>query len=299
MFSAPFLVTLLDRVKAIVRRVARPVAERTRTVAADAASSIPCTLTGPAQDWMSAKLRALSALMRRIEAGEVFEPLAAAPRKPAAAEHDAPSVRPCVPPEKRRPQGFGWMCALGPNVRRDGAAFAEWLSEPAMQAMVFAAPERMARRIAPILAATGEVKPGWFPKPAKRAKKPVPPRQEGLRCGGDAVASLDGADSGLAVSAGIAPLTSPTRDGSVSSSPRDTRDDGFDAAASRGERSPEDIIPGLNLDSKLSPASSRCRPSRKRDGPNLGLARPFRCLFKTKIGFVWCAAKQSGDVRLR
>jgi hypothetical protein len=58
---APFLANLLDRVKAIVRRVASPAAEQMRPVTADAAVST--ALRALARDWMSAKLRALSALM--------------------------------------------------------------------------------------------------------------------------------------------------------------------------------------------------------------------------------------------
>jgi hypothetical protein len=62
------------------------------------------------------------------------------------------------------------MCSFGPNVRRDGRAFAEWLNEPAMKAKVLAQPERMARLIGPILSATGERRPDWFPVAPKRMK---------------------------------------------------------------------------------------------------------------------------------
>jgi hypothetical protein len=182
MFSAPFLSTLLDRVKAIVRRVARPVAERRRLAPSAAMAPLqaeratPPGLCGLAQHWMSAKVRALSALMRRIEAGEVLSPPAAVARKAGTNGADAPAARTSVPAEKRLPRGFGWMCAFGPHVRRDGMAFAALLNEPAMRAKVLAAPERMARLIGPMLSATGELRPDWFPVVAKRTRAtPVVP----------------------------------------------------------------------------------------------------------------------------
>jgi hypothetical protein len=70
------------------------------------------------------------------------------------------------------------MCAFGPNVRRDGQAFAAWLDEPATRAKVLAAPQRMARLIGPILTATGARRPEWFAAMPKRGSN-VP-----LPCGG-------------------------------------------------------------------------------------------------------------------
>jgi hypothetical protein len=171
MFSAPFFVTLLDRVKAIVRRVARPAAEQTRRMPVDSTSApapISPEMGSAANGWLRTKLRALSALMRRIEAGESLERPA---RLPVARRRgDLPVIRDAVPPEERLPRGFGWMCAVGPDVRGDGAAFVEWLSEPHMQAKMQAAPERMAHVIGPILNATGAQKPTWFPVLSKRVK---------------------------------------------------------------------------------------------------------------------------------
>jgi hypothetical protein len=169
MFSAPFLATLLDRVKAVVRRVARPVVQRIRPVPAVV---VPDGLISPAvrglmHTWLSAKLNALSAVMRRIEAGE----LPRAPvRAPRMGNTNAADARDIGSPEDRLPRGFGWMCAFGPDVREDGAAFAAWLSEPAMQAMVQAAPEHMAKVISPILAAVGQRRPDWIPVAPKRAR---------------------------------------------------------------------------------------------------------------------------------
>jgi hypothetical protein len=177
MFSAPFLATLLDRVRAIVRRVVRPAVGSTRAVPAGAVREKPVqapfspVLRGLVEDWMSAKLRALSALTRRIEAGEPVEPPLAAPRETAARAVDRSLARTAIPPEERLPRGFGWMCACGPNVRQDGEAFAAWLNEPAMKTKVLAAPERMARLISPLLTATGQRRPDWFPERAKRARR--------------------------------------------------------------------------------------------------------------------------------
>jgi hypothetical protein len=175
MFSAPFLVTLLDRVKAVVRRVARPAADRTRHVPVDAAGGvlsdrpISPVLRGVVQGWMRKKLRALSALMRRIDAGENLD----VPVRPPAAANagNEPGTRVATPLERRLPRGCGWMCAFGPNVRRDGAAFAEWLNEPWLKAKVLAAPERMAKLIGPILTATGERMPEWFPNVVRRVPR--------------------------------------------------------------------------------------------------------------------------------
>jgi hypothetical protein len=171
MFSAPFLVTLLDRVKAIVRRAAGPVAERVRPEPSHAAAG--CTVDRPispalrrrAQGWMAAKLQALSKLMRRVEADDVRKP----PAHMRRAASSAPTTRIPGLPEERLPRGFGWMCPFGPTVRIDGRAFAELLDEPWMKAKVLAAPERMAGLIGPILTATGERRPAWFPVVPKRA----------------------------------------------------------------------------------------------------------------------------------
>jgi hypothetical protein len=188
MFSAPFLVTLLNRVKAVVRRVARPVAERTRVAQADATAAakerVSPALRGVVQSWMSAKLRALSALMRRIEAGETLERPAAAPRTAKARE--APAMRHAELEELRLPRGLGWMCAFGPNVRREGQAFAEWLNEPVMQAKILAAPERMARLVRPILNATGERMPHWFPMVPASGRTGFHPCGESSVCWTDA-----------------------------------------------------------------------------------------------------------------
>jgi hypothetical protein len=198
MFSAPFLTTLLDRVKAVVRRVARPGAERARQVAAGTPPYVPAEgpvsplLGGLAQGWMAAKLRAVSALMRRIEAGETIAAPAPAMAARAAvvAGESVPVTRGTVPPEARLPREFGWMCGLSPEVRRDGAAFVELLNEPWMKAKVLAAPERMAGLIGPILTATGQARPEWFPVAPVRVRAgraaatgSFPAREEGSGSG--------------------------------------------------------------------------------------------------------------------
>jgi hypothetical protein len=185
MFSAPFLSTLLHRVKAVVRRVVRPRAERARVVSVSATEmAIAPALRAAAHGWMRTKLRALSALLWRIEAGERLDtpvrPARAAKRVDESVERDS------IPPEARLPRGFGWMCAFGPHIREDGALFAAWLSEPAMRARVMAAPEHMARTISPILAATGAERPEWFPVAPKRARENAWFGAGRAGCGGDA-----------------------------------------------------------------------------------------------------------------
>jgi hypothetical protein len=180
MFSAaPFLSTLLDRVKAVVRRVARPVVARTRGAPADVTTDRPVSsmMRARMKRWLSARLGALTVLMRRIEAGE-------APPAPVRAAHASRSAcgaethrRAPVPAAARLPRGLGWICAIGPNLRQDGQAFADWFDEPWMRAKVMAAPEEMARRIGPILHATGACPPAWFPVVPKkvRARREVGP----------------------------------------------------------------------------------------------------------------------------
>ncbi len=195
--AAPFLSTLLHRVKAVVRRVVRPVAARARPMATEKAASAPISpvMRGIVQDWMSAKLRALSALMRRIEAGEEFGPAVRSPR--AATREDGAEPRAPVPPEERLPRGFGWMCSFGPDVRADGALFAAWLNEPVMKAKVLAAPEQMVRAIAPILTATGAAQPEWFPAVAKRRKGSALPKRGRSRCEPEPLGSENLVDASL------------------------------------------------------------------------------------------------------
>jgi hypothetical protein len=205
MFSAPFLSTLLHRVKAVVRRVARPRAERARVVSVSATEvAIPPALRAAAHGWMRTKLQALSALLRRIEAGERLDmpvrPTRAAKRTDESVERDS------IPPEERVPRGFGWMCAFGPHIREDGALFAAWLSEPAMRARVMAAPEHMARAISPILAATGAERPEWFPVAPKRV------RENSCFGAGRAVWGGDAPGDGVVVDPGTESCEGPPED---------------------------------------------------------------------------------------
>jgi hypothetical protein len=196
MFSAPFLVTLLDRVKAVVRRVVRPVVVAPSHGAADRPLS-PVSL-GLVQGWMSAKLQALSALMRRIEAGETIEAPVRTARAVAVPGEPGRVTQGPGAPDERLPRGFGWMCRLSPGVRRDGIAFVALLNEPWMMAKVLAAPERMAGLIGPILTATGQRRPEWFPLAPRRvrAKRSAP------ACGEESWSPVMSADLGDVSSSG-------------------------------------------------------------------------------------------------
>jgi hypothetical protein len=94
MFSAPFLSTLLHRMRAVVRRVARPGAERARVLPAkgtgDTGHRSP-VLRELARAWLSAQLAALTLLTMRIEAGETPD---AAGHAPASASDDGNGVTP-------------------------------------------------------------------------------------------------------------------------------------------------------------------------------------------------------------
>ncbi len=170
MFSAPFLVTLLDRVKAVVRRVVRPAVERSvrLTASSPATQPVSAALRDMARGWMSAKLNALWGLMRRIDTGQTIEPSASPSRRAHVNRISAQGLRETASQEERLPRGFGWMCAFEANARLDGQAFAEWLNEPATQAMVMCAPGRMARLMGPLLNATGQRRPEWFSAVPKR-----------------------------------------------------------------------------------------------------------------------------------
>jgi hypothetical protein len=198
MFPAALSPTrLLNRVKAVVRRVAGIVGQRGLAVSAVAPVRVPGPVTaemrGRAAGWMRARLRALSAVMRRIEAGAV---LAAPVRGTRAAGCGRiAATREGVPAEARLPRGFGWISAFEPGVREHGAAFAAWLSEPAMQAKVMAAPERMARVISPILMATGVARPAWFPVVARRGRASLSHYGQGLDAAGPGEDDSSGAGS--------------------------------------------------------------------------------------------------------
>ncbi len=135
-------------------------------MAAPASGPIPPALRELATRWMSARLKALSALMRRIEAGECLTSPLMSPRDTAAPPPRG--LRAPLASEEHLPRGFGWMRGFGPNVERDGQAFVDWLNEPVMTAKVMIAPEQMARVIGPILTATGQRRPEWFPMVAGR-----------------------------------------------------------------------------------------------------------------------------------
>jgi hypothetical protein len=64
------------------------------------------------------------------------------------------------------------------------------LNAPATQAMILAAPERMAPLIGPILTATGTEKPEWFHKARKRTGNALRPCGAGLEAGVDAAGPL-------------------------------------------------------------------------------------------------------------
>jgi hypothetical protein len=230
--AAPFLSTLLHRVKAVARRVARqgfkqarvaPVGTETPAATAGAPPAATLAATpGWARDWMSGRLLALSALIRRIEAREM--PGGPEDASDTAMGIDALAGRGPAVPEEREPCGFGWMCALDPCIREVGSAFAAWLGEPGMRARVLAAPEPMVRAISPILWAVGQERPAWFAVAGELGENRLCPGAEGLRIEakgsgglGDAVAgSRDGVVGEAEARSVIPPPAPPTRGEGVS-----------------------------------------------------------------------------------
>jgi hypothetical protein len=181
---------------------------------------------------MRARLRAVSALVRRIEAGETIEAPAGAARATTGAGTAARATQDIVPPQERLPRGFGWMCTIDPKVRQAGAAFVDMLNEPWMTAKVLATPERMAGLIAPILAATGQGRPEWFPvSPARvraghaEAKCSLPPCGEGAG-GLEPAAAREAVDSELGSCGGRPSPAPPARGGGKVLAPIRMRIDG-------------------------------------------------------------------------
>jgi hypothetical protein len=162
--------TIIERFAALVLRVAGHVGTRTRQVPAfpPGYRLIPPAFCALVQDWLFARQRAIIALMRHFEAGTLRTARVYAPRTVKAGA-SLPAARPALPPEKVLPRGLGWLCRWAPETRRTGAEIAELLHDPKMQEMVLAAPGRMVRLLGPLLTATGEARPAWFPRPAKPA----------------------------------------------------------------------------------------------------------------------------------
>ncbi len=238
-------------------------------------------MRGRARDWLRRRLRALSALTRRISCGELPDKPAGeagGPRLAVRMGVDGAATRAAVP-LARLPRGFGWMCAFGPKVQADGAAFAAWLGEPAMRAMMAAAPESMARVVGPILTATGQPTPEWFPRRAKRVK------HNSVACGEKPEREADDPHSGKVVvpvieSRGCASLPAPPARGgenrkyaqrSISLRCRD--------AFRRGETSSKRRWAVFRFSRS---SSGICIESHKREFGMAGYARPNRCHTKTK-----------------
>jgi hypothetical protein len=122
-------------------------------------------------DWLYPRQRAINALIRRIAAGTLRKSPVYAPR--AVRPRDAAEIaaRVPLPPEKVLPRGFGWLCRWAPETRRVGVDLGQLLNAPEMKEMVLAAPGQMTRLLGPLLTATGEAKPDWFPKPPRRATR--------------------------------------------------------------------------------------------------------------------------------
>jgi hypothetical protein len=171
--GAPVPTTLRERLGALVRLVAGYVGDRTRPgpVHVRGPGLIPpafCTLV---QEWLFARQRAMSELIWRMETGRWRSPPVRAPRQRAPDAARVSPARTHCAPERVLPRVLGWLCRWAPEVRRAGMQIAALLNEPETREKVLAAPGQFARLIGPILTATGERKPDWFPKGPKRTKR--------------------------------------------------------------------------------------------------------------------------------
>ncbi len=165
--------TIIERFAALVWRLSGNVGSRTRAVPAFPPGQrlIPQAFCQLVMDWLYPRQRAINELIRRIAAetlrkSPVYAPRAAKPRDAAESAARTP-----LPPEKVLPRGFGWLCRWAPETRRVGVELGELLNEPEMKEMVLAAPGQMTRLLGPMLTATGEARPDWFPKPPKRMRR--------------------------------------------------------------------------------------------------------------------------------
>ncbi len=165
--------TMIERMAVLFQRVSGLVGTRTRQVPAFPPGHrlIPLPFCQLVMDWLFPRQRAVIALMRRIEAGTLRKSPAYTPRATPPRDAANSAARTPVPPEKILPRGFAWLCRWAPETRRVGVDLGELLNEPKMKEMVLAAPGQMTRLLGPMLTATGERKPEWFPAPPKRKRR--------------------------------------------------------------------------------------------------------------------------------
>jgi hypothetical protein len=165
--------TIIERFAALVRRLSGHVGSRTRQVPAFPPGHrlIPLAFCQLVMDWLYPRQRAINALIRRIAAGTLRKSPVYAPRTARPRDAAESAARTPLPPEKVLPRGFGWLCRWAPETRRVGVDLGELLNEPEMKEMVLAAPGQMTRLLGPLLTATGEARPDWFPKPPRRATR--------------------------------------------------------------------------------------------------------------------------------
>jgi hypothetical protein len=163
--------SLAQRLRAFVWRVVIAVGERVNRAPEGSLvrHRVPLPVYRRIADWMQARRQAIEALMARIAAGTLRTSAAYAPRTTAVRAE--PKPRTLVPDEERFPRLFGWMCRWAPEGWLGAADLRGLLDDPAMQAVVLAAPARMVRLWSPLLFAVGQIKPDWFPKPPTRERR--------------------------------------------------------------------------------------------------------------------------------
>ncbi len=177
--GAPVPTTLRERLSALAHLVAGYVGDRTRPgpVHVRGPGLIPLAFCTLVQEWLFVRQRAMSHVIWLMETGRWRAPRVRAART-VRADGSAALVsptRPAPPAEQVLPRGLGWLCRWAPEVSHGGAQIAALLEEPELKEKVLAAPARMVRLIGPILTATGQRRPAWFPKAPTRARRQSTP----------------------------------------------------------------------------------------------------------------------------
>jgi hypothetical protein len=134
---------------------------------------IPVWVERRINGWIEQRRKAIVALIRRIEAGTQKPPRPYGPRaaRPDAAGEPGPRTAPTL----RLPSGFGWLCAVGREMRAPGEQLGMLLGDAGLEAMVTGHP-RLAALLRPVLRMLGEPPPAWFPKAPTRVRRKRPAR---------------------------------------------------------------------------------------------------------------------------
>jgi hypothetical protein len=162
--------SLAMRLAGYVLWVLGAVGDRTRRVPSHdvARGIVPQAVYERIAVWVSARKRAIEAVMARLGAGKAYRPRGYAPRPAAAGVARVP--RPVAAADAPLFRGFGWICRWAPEAGVGAHQLMCMLEDAEMRALVMAAPGPMVRAWAPLLTALGLRRPAWFPVLPKRVR---------------------------------------------------------------------------------------------------------------------------------